>query len=188
MRRFKVEQALDQAVEAVGVEPDAQPALALQPAGERGSLPSTIKEAVLHVLADAPGGMTSQAILDQINTRFFSGRIERTSFSPQLSRLKGEHKVTRRGELWELAAKGNVTPGFEYGDDITPRAGRRRSRSGRRIPRRPWRRQSDRRQSSVSSEIGPLRTERAEPETNSGSPSTSIKTLDPSGDSGSSRE
>src|SRR3954447_23953339 len=33
---------LDQAVEAVGVEPDAQPALALQPAGERGSLPSTI--------------------------------------------------------------------------------------------------------------------------------------------------
>jgi hypothetical protein len=28
--------------------------------------------------------MTSQAILDQINTRFFSGRIERTSFSPQL--------------------------------------------------------------------------------------------------------
>jgi hypothetical protein len=179
---------LDQAVEAVGVEPDAQPALALQPAGERGSLPSTIKEAVLHVLADAPGGMTSQAILDQINTRFFSGRIERTSFSPQLSRLKGEHKVTRRGELWELAAKGNVTPGFEYGDDVTPRAGRRRSRAGRRIPRRPWRRQSDRRQSSVSSEIGPLRTERAEPETNSGSPSTSIKTLDPSGDSGSSRE
>jgi hypothetical protein len=103
---------LDQAVEAVGVEPDAQPALALQPAGERGSLPSTIKEAVLHVLADAPGGMTSQAILDQINTRFFSGRIERTSFSPQLSRLKGERKVTRRGELWELATKGNVTPGL----------------------------------------------------------------------------
>src|SRR3954447_7707168 len=36
----QLQTALDQAVEAVGVEPDAQPALALQPAGERGSLPS----------------------------------------------------------------------------------------------------------------------------------------------------
>ena len=179
---------LDQAAEAVGVEPDAQPALALQPAVERQSLPCTIKEAVLHVLADAPGGMTSQAILDQINTRFFSGRIERTSFSPELSRLKSEHKVRRRGELWELAAKGSATPGFDDSGDVPPRAGRRRSASGRRIPRRPRRRQSDRGQSSVLSEIGSLRTERGEPETNSGSPSTSIKVLDPSGDCRSSRE
>ena len=62
---------LDQAADAVGVDADAQAALALQPAVERRRLPSTIKEAVLHVLAEAPGGMTSQAILDQINTRFF---------------------------------------------------------------------------------------------------------------------
>src|SRR3954451_10000499 len=53
---------LHQAVSAAGARPDAQQALALQPAGERRSLPSTIKEAVLHVLAEAPGGMTSQAI------------------------------------------------------------------------------------------------------------------------------
>jgi hypothetical protein len=178
---------LDQAAEAVGVEPEAQPALALQPAVE-SSRPSTIKVAVLHVLADAPGGMTSQAILDQINTRFFSGRIERTSFSPELSRLKSEHKVRRRGELWELAPKGNVTPGSDDGGDVPLRAGRRRSPSGRRIPRRPWRQPSDRCQPSVPSEIGPLRTERGEPETNSGSPSTSIEVLDPSGDSRSSRE
>src|SRR3954453_8171399 len=64
---------LDQAAEAVGVEPDAQPALAPQPAIERHSRPTTIKEAVLHVLADAPGGMTSQALLDELNERFFSG-------------------------------------------------------------------------------------------------------------------
>ena len=179
---------LDQAAEAVGVEPDPQPALALQPAVGRRGLPCTIKEAVLHVLSDAPGGMTSQAILDHINTRFFSGRIERPSFSPELSRLKSEHKVVRRGELWELATRGNVTPGFDDGDNGTPRAGRHGSPAGRRIPRRPRRRQSDRRQSSVPSEIGPLRTERSEPETNSGSPSASIKVLDPSGDPGSSRE
>jgi hypothetical protein len=57
--------------------------------------------------------MTSQAILDQINTRFFSGRIERTSFSPQLSRLKGEHKVTRRGEIWTLRDCQGSTAVFE---------------------------------------------------------------------------
>src|SRR6478672_9146054 len=78
---------LDQAAQAVGLETDAQTALAFQPVAESRSLPSTIKEAVLQVLADAPGGMTSQAILDEINNRFFSERIERTSFSPQLSSL-----------------------------------------------------------------------------------------------------
>src|SRR5215212_9278852 len=140
---------LDQAAEAVGVEPDAQPALALPPAVERQSLPCTIKEAVLHVLADAPGGMTSQAILDQINTRFFSGRIERTSFSPQLSRLKGEHKVTRCGEIWELTAEGNLAPGVEVSPQ-RPRAGRRRTAPGRRLTRRPWRRQLDPRQPSAA--------------------------------------
>lgn len=179
---------LDQAAEAVGVEPDAQPALAPQPAIERHSRPTTIKEAVLHVLADAPGGMTSQALLDELNERFFSGRIERTSFSPELSRLKGDHKVTRRGEIWTLTATGNLTPGFEGGDDVPPRAGRRRSSPSRGVPRRPWRRQSDRHQRSAAPAIGPPRTERTEPETDGGSPSTSIETLDPSGNSESSRE
>ena len=179
---------LDQAVKAVGLETDAQAALAPQPAIERHSRPTTIKEAVLHVLADAPGGMTSQALLDELNERFFSGRIARTSFSPELSRLKGEHKVTRRGEIWTLTATGNLTPGFEGGDDVPPRAGRRRSSPRRGAPRRPWRRQSDRHQRSAAPAIGPSRTQRTEPETNGGSPSTSIETLDPSGNSESSRE
>ena len=179
---------LDQAAEAVGVETDAQPALAPQPAIERHSRPTTIKEAVLYVLADAPGGMTSQALLDELNERFFSGRIERTSFSPELSRLKGEHKVTRRGEIWTLTATGNLTPGFEGGDDVPPRAGRRRSSPESRCPT-----------SSVASAIGPAPALRGagnratthrgtEPETDGGSPSTSIETLDPSGNSESSRE
>src|SRR4051794_27251440 len=137
---------LDQAAEAVGVEPDAQAALAPQRAIERHSRPTTIKEAVLHVLAEAPNGITSQALLDELNERFFSGRIARTSFSPELSRLKGEHKVTRRGEIWTLTATGNLTPDFEYDNGVRPRAGRRRSSPGRRLTRRPWRRQSDRRQ------------------------------------------
>ena len=176
---------LDQAAKAVGLVTDAQTALAPEPAGERRSQPSTIKEAVLQVLADAPGGMTSQAILDEINTRFFSGRIQRTSFSPQLSHLKGEHKVTRRGKIWELAAEGSLALGFDYGDNVPPRAGRRRSPPGRRIPHRPWRQQSHRRRSSVPSPIEPARTE---PETKSGSSSTPIEALDLSGTSESSRD
>ena len=62
---------LDQATKAVGFEPDAQTALVPQPAVERRGPPPTIKEAVLHVLAEAPSGMTSKAILDEINIRFF---------------------------------------------------------------------------------------------------------------------
>jgi hypothetical protein len=174
---------LDQAMKAVGLEPDAQAALAPEPAVE-SSRTSTIKDAVLHVLAEAPGGMTSQAILDQINTRFFSGRIERTSFSPQLSRLRGELKVVRRGELWELTAKGSLAPGFEHGDEV-PRVGRRRTTPGRRFARRPRRRQSDRRQPSAAPAIGPPR---AEPEPNGGSPSTAVETLDPNQHPGNSRE
>jgi hypothetical protein len=177
---------LDQAAKAVGLETDAPTALALQPAVESRSLPSTIKEAVLHVLADAPGGMTSQAILDEINNRFFSGRIGRTSFSPQLSRLKGEHKVTRRGEIWELTTEDTL--GFECGHEVLPRAGRRRSAPGRRATRRPQRQQSDRRQSTVAPAIEPPPTECTEPEAKSSSPSTPLETSDPSGNSGNSRD
>jgi hypothetical protein len=174
---------LDQAVKAVGLEPDAQAALAPQPT-VGSSRTSTIKEAVLHVLAEAPGGMTSQAILDQINTRFFSGRIERTSFSPQLSRLRGEHKVVRRGELWELTAKGSLAPGIEHSDEV-PRVGRRRTTPGQRFAHRPRRRQSDGRQPSAAPAIGPPR---AEPKPSGGSPSAAVETLDPNQDPGNSRE
>ncbi len=179
---------LDQAAEAVGVEPEAQPALALQPAVNKRSLTPTIKVAVLHVLADAPSGMTSQAILDEINKHFFSGRIQRTSFSPELSRLKGEYKVTRRGEIWELTAEGNPAPGFECDHEVLPRAGRRRSAPGQRATRRPWRKQSDRRRSTVAPAIGSPPTERTEWEAKSSSPSSPVETFDPSGNSGSSRE
>jgi len=179
---------LDQAADAVGLEADAQAALALQPAIESRRLPSTIKEAVLHVLAEAPGGMTSQAILDEINKHFFSGRIQRTSFSPELSRLKGEYKVARRGEIWELTTEGNAAPGFECDHKVLPRAGRRRSAPGRRATRRPWRKQSGRRRSAVAPAIGSPPTERTEPEAKSNSPSSPIEAFDPSGNSGSSRD
>jgi len=63
----------------------------------------TIKEAVLEALAQRPEGMTALEILDEINKRYFDGKIVRTSLSPQLSRLKNDDKkVTLRGNRWHL--------------------------------------------------------------------------------------
>ena len=63
----------------------------------------TIKQAVLRVLRDHDGPMTSQQILDEINARFFGGSIERTSLSLQLSRLKNHDlKISLEGEHWRL--------------------------------------------------------------------------------------
>jgi seryl-tRNA synthetase len=63
----------------------------------------TIKEAVLEVLKDHADGMTALEILDEINARFFAGRITRTSLSPQLSRLKDDDKkIELRGNTWFL--------------------------------------------------------------------------------------
>jgi hypothetical protein len=54
----------------------------------------TIKEAVMKVLADHPQGLNSASIRHQINTRFFNGKVRRTSFSPQLSRLKTDKLIS----------------------------------------------------------------------------------------------
>lgn len=61
----------------------------------------TIMDAVMEVLADRPDGMTALEILAEINTRYFGGRIIRSSLSPQLSRLKDRHKkIELRGNRW----------------------------------------------------------------------------------------
>jgi hypothetical protein len=66
----------------------------------------TIKQAVLDVLEDQPEGMTALEILEAINTRFFAGRVPRTSLSPQLSRLKDDDKkIELRGNKWFLLPK-----------------------------------------------------------------------------------
>jgi DNA repair exonuclease SbcCD ATPase subunit len=62
----------------------------------------TIMEAVLEVLKDREDdGMTAMEILAEINTRYFAGKILRSSLSPQLSRLKDRHeKIELRGNRW----------------------------------------------------------------------------------------
>jgi hypothetical protein len=61
----------------------------------------TIMDAVMAVLEDHPEGMTALEILAEINTRYFGGRIARSSLSPQLSRLKDrDKKIDLRGKRW----------------------------------------------------------------------------------------
>jgi len=63
----------------------------------------TIKEAILAVLAKYPAGLPSFAILDAINHDYFHGNeISRTSFSPQLSRLKADEEVLLNGNHYIL--------------------------------------------------------------------------------------
>jgi hypothetical protein len=72
-----------------------------QPDADQASAPKptlTIKEAILAVLAKHPTGLSSAAILDQINKDYFhSNKILRTSFSPQLSRLKADEEILLEG-------------------------------------------------------------------------------------------
>ena len=70
-------------------------------AKEKTEAKVTIKSAILRVLKEvAPGGLTSNQILDRINLLFFQDGIERTSFSPQLSRLKAAGKIKSDGSRY----------------------------------------------------------------------------------------
>jgi hypothetical protein len=67
----------------------------------------TIKDAILKVLEDHPTGLNATGILREINAKYFDGGIERTSFSPQMSRLKNhDRKVVQRGDLYFKKAEG----------------------------------------------------------------------------------
>jgi hypothetical protein len=62
-----------------------------------------IKRAVLELLKQNPDGMDALTILVTINYRLGSN-FERTSLSPQLSRLKEDGFVTLNRKIWKLAA------------------------------------------------------------------------------------
>ena len=93
----------------------AAKAIGEAPAEEEPRKPSTgptIKEAILIVLAEHPKGLSAGDLHKEINTRFFDGQIKRTSFSPQMSRLKGkDRKVIQRGDLYFRKAEGPAFTG-----------------------------------------------------------------------------
>ena len=86
---------LGQSVTAMQI---SQPAKT-KPAKESGTGSLTIKEMVMLVLEDVDEGMTALDILTSINNRF-NKSYERTSLSPQLSRLVQASKIYRMGKVY----------------------------------------------------------------------------------------
>ncbi|MDH3027939.1 hypothetical protein [Methylobacterium fujisawaense] len=65
-----------------------------------------IKQAARLTLAEFPGGLTSHDLFSRLSRRYFEDRLERTSFSPQLSRLKADGEVVSAQRGWVLTEKG----------------------------------------------------------------------------------
>ena len=61
---------------------------------------NSIKEMILEVLSEAPRGMKAIDILESINSVYTGINLARTSLSPQLSRLKNEREIVKRGLFW----------------------------------------------------------------------------------------
>lgn len=85
------------------------------PAAAQASGP-TIKDMARAVLADQPEGLTSQEILVEIKARF-EREIDRTSLSPQLSRLKDAGEVGLLGEKWFAKPHFDQWMADIFGDD-----------------------------------------------------------------------
>jgi DNA-binding transcriptional ArsR family regulator len=82
-----------------------------------------IKKAIVRTLAGHPDGLDAMSILSDINRRDGTD-YERTSLSPQLSRLKADGIVTLNGNIWSLIRNpllGAIpVPMAELDDDEPP--------------------------------------------------------------------
>jgi septal ring factor EnvC (AmiA/AmiB activator) len=88
---LKTENDLERAIQALGKR-------------ERKKTEITIKDAILKALAEAPQGLTSNELMLALNEKFFDGALERTSMSPQLTRLKNkDRKIRSKGDRYVLA-------------------------------------------------------------------------------------
>lgn len=99
------EEALKEQLRALAAERSklARAATAITGTKERRHPRGVIKRAVLELLEQNPDGMDALTILVTINYRLGSN-FERTSLSPQLSRLKEDGFVSLNRKIWKLAA------------------------------------------------------------------------------------
>ncbi|MBU6525576.1 hypothetical protein OGR47_00900 [Methylocystis sp. MJC1] len=68
---------------------------------KRSIKPGTIMFDVMAILDGYPQGLTANEILDRIN-EIRTERVERTSLSPQLSRLRQDGYLELAGSVWRL--------------------------------------------------------------------------------------
>jgi hypothetical protein len=71
---------------------------------ESGAAAITIKGMIREVLKSSFSGLTSTEILENIGLKF-GKKIERTSLSPQLSRMKDDGEVSLDGNFWHLLSE-----------------------------------------------------------------------------------
>ncbi len=85
--------------------------------------PKTIKQMILQLLNENyPGGLTALEILDHIRKRWMP-TLERTSLSPQITRLKGKNAVTNDKGKWFLVtepAGAETVQGISQDDSGSP--------------------------------------------------------------------
>jgi len=74
----------------------------------------TIKEMTLEVISDAERALTAEEILQAIKSKFLK-EIQRTSLSPQLTRLKREGRIVYDIETsqWGFPAKNSGSEGLD---------------------------------------------------------------------------
>lgn len=68
----------------------------------------SIKQATRLVLDAIRSGMNSRDLHAQVNNRYFEDMLPRTSFSPQLSRLKHDGEVEETENGWVLTDRGRT--------------------------------------------------------------------------------
>ena len=96
---------VDKAAAAIGMVNGVQRDARHKP--KRGILrEGTIKDFVVRVLSEHPGGLVALDILAAINEKFGT-EYPRTSLSPQLSRLAKQGVLGRRGMVWYLKSANN---------------------------------------------------------------------------------
>lgn len=75
-----------------------------------------IKNAILRTLERHPAGLDAITILHEMNSRDGTS-YERTSLSPQLSRLKADGYVTLEGNTWRIIPASRLLKNADPGDD-----------------------------------------------------------------------
>ncbi|MEN5112630.1 HTH domain-containing protein [Brevundimonas diminuta] len=75
--------------------------------------PGTLKQMAYTVLREADGPMTANQIIETIALEF-GQLIERTSMSPQLSRLAQDQFLKRTGNLWSIDGRRLTTGDTTY--------------------------------------------------------------------------
>ncbi|HJE24894.1 MAG TPA: hypothetical protein K8W01_14660 [Methylorubrum populi] len=68
----------------------------------------TIKEGIRLVLASNTDGLNSADLHENVSLAYFGNKLERTSFSPQLSRMKSDGEVSLSDGIWRLTSKGRA--------------------------------------------------------------------------------